>query len=133
MRKYAIEHTSTLLRRLAFHMSRVSRSGDSDSIHDLRVAIRRFTQSLRVFAPFFPKSQQKNIKRRLREIMDAAGEVRNRDITTKLVKKAGQASASDLLKRISSERKQSQQTLVRLIRRWREHDDAQKWRARLGL
>lgn len=58
MRKYATEHTSTLLRRLAYHMNRVGRSADSDSVHDLRVAIRRFTQSLRVFAPFFPSPRQ---------------------------------------------------------------------------
>lgn len=65
--------------------------------------------------------------------MDAAGEVRNRDVTVKLVKKAGQASTATLLNRISGERKQAQQTLMTLTRRWREHDEAQKWRERLGL
>lgn len=114
-------------------MTRVSRSADSDSVHDLRVAIRRFTQSLRVFAPFFPKSEPKRIKRRLDEIMDAAGEVRDRDVIIKLVKKAGQDSTASLLTRISGERKQAQQILMVLTRRSREHGDAKKWRTRLGL
>jgi hypothetical protein len=73
MRDYARQQTAILLRRLAYQLNRAARNGDADSIHDLRIAIRRLSRCLRVFAPFFPADSWKKIRRRLAELMEATG------------------------------------------------------------
>ena len=41
-----------------------AREGDADSIHDVRVAMRRLSRCLRVFAPFYPQGSVEKIRRR---------------------------------------------------------------------
>ena len=89
MREYARERAALLLRRLAFQMHRAARLRDPESIHDLRVSIRRFQQCLAVFHQFFPRGQAKKIRKRLHQIMQVAGEIRNRDIALELFEKSG--------------------------------------------
>ena len=61
MQRYAREQASTLLRRLAFRMNRAAKVRDADSIHDLRVAIRRFEQCLQIFHQFLSgRPQEEN-------------------------------------------------------------------------
>ena len=74
-RQYAIEQIDRLLGQLAFQISRTLRSHDPPSVHALRVAIRRFSQALLVFAPCFPAKDIKKIRFRLGEIMAPAREV----------------------------------------------------------
>ena len=47
MREYARLHTAILLRRLAYQLTRAAKSADPESIHDLRVSIRRLSGCLR--------------------------------------------------------------------------------------
>lgn len=72
---------AVLIRRLAFQVHHAARSEDPDSVHDLRVSIRRFVQGLRTFRDSFPAGQARKIRRRLKSVMKASAEVRNRDIT----------------------------------------------------
>src|ERR1017187_6125566 len=88
MHDYACLETAILLRRLAYQSNRAARDGDADSIHDLRVAIRRLSRCLRVFAPFFPVGSWKKIRRQLAGLMKATGEVRDRDIALQLLAEA---------------------------------------------
>jgi CHAD domain-containing protein len=131
MRRYARERAATLLRRLAFRMNRAARVRDADSIHDLRVAIRRFEQCLRIFHQFFPG--HKKIHRRLHKIMQLSGEVRNRDIALDLLKQAGQPARSAVADRLRRERKEFQGELMADFDRWGERDVFRKWGSRLGL
>ena len=132
MRRYARERASTLLRRLAFHMNRAARLRHADSIHDLRVAIRRFEQCLQIFHQFFPGGHKK-IRRRLRKIMELSGEIRNRDIALDLLKQAGLPTRSALKIRLLRERRDVQNKLVASIDRWGNRDLSHKWGSRLGL
>lgn len=132
MRAYVTEQASALLRRLVFRAKRVMKLPDADAVHDLRVAIRRFTQCLRVFAQFFPSAETKKIRVRLRWVLRLAAEVRDRDIALALWKEAGLPSAS-VAARLARERKQAGERLVGGLRRLEERDFSRKWRRRLGI
>jgi CHAD domain-containing protein len=81
--------TSTLLRRLAFQVRQASMLPDEESIHDLRVSVRRLRECLRTFAGFYPEGPRKRIRKDLKKIMKRAGNVRSADIALELLKKAG--------------------------------------------
>lgn len=127
MQKYVQEQTGTLLRRLASHAHEAASLGTADAIHDLRVAIRRLDQCLRVFRDFYPKRDAKKIRRELRETMEAAGTVRNCDIAIELLKKA-KVPAEPWL---AQERRRARKRLARALIAWSRRDFSQKWRERL--
>jgi CHAD domain-containing protein len=133
MRDYALERGSVLLRRLAFQMHRAVRLRDPESIHDLRVSIRRFQQCLAVFQQFFPKGQAKKIRRRIHQIMQIAGEIRNRDIALELIEKSGLPVETALAGRLRQETGRLHGELLRLVGRWGRRDLSRRWGARLGL
>ena len=133
MRTYALQQTRTLLRRLAFQVNHTARLGDEDSVHDLRVAIRRFSQCLRVFPQFLPKSESKKIRQKLKQVMRAAAEVRDRDVAAALLENAGVPKRAKALATLQKERKQYEQDLMQLIRHASRGNFSRKWRARLEL
>jgi CHAD domain-containing protein len=62
---------------------------DAERIHDLRVAIRRYTQGLRVFKDLLDGGHVRKIRRRLRRIMETCGTIRNCDIAVEVLKASG--------------------------------------------
>lgn len=56
---------------------------DAEQVHDLRVANRRLREAVRVFRPLAPKRRRRTLDR-LKDLMDAAGDVRNCDIAKQL-------------------------------------------------
>lgn len=132
-RAYAQQQTRTLLRRLAYQVNQTIRQGDADSVHDLRVAIRRFTQCLRTFAQFFPKAEAKKIRHKLKTIMQAASEVRDYDITLDLFEDAGISKSSRAAAAIDKQRKQAEKKLMDAIRRSSRDNFSRKWRTKLEL
>jgi len=133
MQAYARERGSLLLRRLAFQIHRAARLHDAESIHDLRVSIRRFQQCLAVFGQFFPHGQAKKIRKRLHRIMEIAGEIRNRDIALELFQKSGLPGDSALESKWRQESRQLHGELVRMLGRFGRRDLALRWGSRLGL
>ncbi len=133
IRAHALEQTSVLLDRMAFRANRAAKSPNEDSIHELRVAIRRFAQSLRVFGQFLPASRSKKVRRQLTRIMDLTSEVRDRDITMKLCLEGGLAPDAKLVLQLREQRKQLEQELVARLVSLREGNFSRKWRKRLGL
>jgi CHAD domain-containing protein len=133
MQSYAHGQVSSLLRKLAFCMNEAAKLRDADSIHDLRVAIRRFQQSLTIFRQFLSNGYRKKIRRRLRKIMELSGEIRNRDIAVDLMKQAGLPARSALSARLLRERKEFERELLALLDRWGECNLSDKWGSKLGL
>jgi CHAD domain-containing protein len=133
MRKYALLETANLLRRVALQANRAARSCDADSIHDLRVAIRRLSRCLRVFSQFYPGDSWKRIRKQLAGIMRLTGGVRDRDIALGLLADAGVSRRAAVVVRLRSERSGTGEELLLEIRRWRRNGFSQKWRARLEL
>jgi CHAD domain-containing protein len=133
MREYAVLQTAVLLRRLAFQVNRAAKSGEAEAIHDLRVAIRRFNRALRAFAQFFPGGSGKKVRRQLAQVMEAAGGVRDRDITLELLAEAGIPPQSAIVVRMGTERRHASRELTRELRRWRTRSFSRKWRGQLEL
>ena len=128
---YAIDQGTKLLRRLAHRLNQAASSPDPDAVHDLRVAIRRFQQFLRVFCQFLPDRTARKIRRRLRKIMKSAGEVRNRDIAAMLLKETDSRSSLELSTSLARRRLQAEQDLVGLLNRLQKSDFERKWHAKL--
>ncbi|HEV3197727.1 MAG TPA: CHAD domain-containing protein [Bryobacteraceae bacterium] len=133
MREYVRLQTAILLRRFAFQVNRAARSGDADSIHDLRVAIRRLSRCLRVFAQFYPDRSWKKIRRELADLMERAGAVRDLDITLELLAAAGIPKRAAIVTRLQTERRKAGQELLLEVRRWKRRGFSRKWRTRLDL
>ncbi len=133
MDRFARDWAASRLGRFVFEVRRALKSADADSVHDLRVSIRRLSQCLRIFPEFFPAPETKRIRRRLRRIMKLAAEVRNRDIAVELLAKASLGSRSSLVARLAEDRKLGERALAAELRRLARRDFSSKWRARLQL
>ncbi|MCC6860146.1 MAG: CHAD domain-containing protein [Bryobacterales bacterium] len=116
--QHAVSLAGTLGRRLVFQARRAGRRGDEESIHDLRVAIRRLSQCLRVFEQFLPSGRTRKTRRRMKRIMELAGEVRNRDIALQLLREA-KVEDGELAVRLVQERRQAQRELSSELKAWR--------------
>ncbi|MBO0726448.1 MAG: CHAD domain-containing protein, partial [Blastocatellia bacterium] len=57
-----------------------SLGGDVDSIHDMRVAVRRLRVALSNFAVCVPKEERKRLRSSLENLADALGGVRDMDV-----------------------------------------------------
>jgi CHAD domain-containing protein len=133
MREYVEKQTAILLRRLAFQINRAARAGDADAVHDLRVAIRRLRRCLQTFAQFYPGHSWKKMRRRLSDLMDACGRVRDLDVAIELLGKAGLPPGSAVIRRLELERGKSERELLEELRRWKGSAVSRKWKAQLGL
>lgn len=133
MRNYAHRQTSILLRRLAGAVGKAAKTGKAETIHDLRVAIRRMNGCLRLFAEFYPKGSRKELKKHLKALMQSSGEVRDRDIAVELAADAGVPPASAAARRLGAERKEAARVLRKELRRWQTRGVLREWRKRLEL
>jgi CHAD domain-containing protein len=133
MREYVHRETATLLRRFALQVDRAAQVGDADSIHDLRVAVRRLSRCLRVFSQFYPRRSWKKARRELAELLDKAGAVRDRDIALELLAASGIPPGAPVVTRLQSERRNAGEELLLEIRRWRDRDFSRQWRLWLEL
>src|SRR5271169_4840574 len=89
---FAVAQATRLLERLAFQINGAVHSPRAGAIHDLRVAIRRFSQVLSSCKGCFPPRPVRKMRRRLKLIMTQAGEVRDIDVALQLVAAAGDSS-----------------------------------------
>jgi CHAD domain-containing protein len=133
MSEYVRVETAVLLRRLAYQVSRAAKGGDAESIHDLRVAIRRLSRCLRVFAEFYPGKSWKKIRRRLHDLMQSAGAVRDLDIALEILHSARMNGSGELSARLEEHRRRANNELLREVRRWKTQGFSKDWRTRLDL
>jgi len=133
MHEYAHWQTATLLRRLVKEASKTARSSDADAIHDLRVAIRRLSGCLKLFARFYPDRGRKGLRRELKQMMKACGDVRDKDIALALLADAGAPATSAVVRRLASDRKDAARKLGTVLKRWRDGRFPRQWRTRLEL
>jgi CHAD domain-containing protein len=133
MRQYARQQTALLLGRLSVAVNRAAREADAASIHDLRVAMRRLSRCLRVFAPLYPDGSWKKMRRRIAALLAAAGAVRDCDIGLELVARAGVARGSAIVAQLTAQRRTAGRDLLLEIRRWKSRDYPRQWRSRLEL
>jgi CHAD domain-containing protein len=105
--------------------------GKEKSIHDLRVAIRRFTQVLRVFGSGFEHTRR--MRRRLRGLMDLCGAVRNCDIAFEVLEAAGAPAQPALRSRLKRRRVRASRQLAKLLKDGDLRAHMRRWRGWLTI
>jgi CHAD domain-containing protein len=133
MKEFAHSQVSTLLRRLAAQVKRTDEVADADSVHDLRVAIRRLSRALRSFAQFFPGKQWKRIRKELSKLMDAAAAVRDNDVALELIEKAGAGKRARVALTLQARRREAEAELREELQNWQGRGFSREWREALEL
>jgi CHAD domain-containing protein len=129
-RQLACACAGALLDSLESQLQRTLKEPNAEQIHDLRVATRRFTQALVIFESYLKDTRK--IRRELRTPMTLAGEVRDLDITTKLLGESGVPAAAEMVGRIEKKRLKTQRTLEKATGRIVERGAIRKWRSSLA-
>ncbi|MBI4909769.1 MAG: CHAD domain-containing protein [Acidobacteria bacterium] len=127
--QFARSRVAGLLDRLDSEVNNVCRKCDPDAIHDLRVSIRRLTQALRALRALFSKGEIKPVRRSLREMMDIAAGIRNRDIALELFAAAGVAADATVPLTLARQRDAERKKIVALARKWRRDKLPVSWKA----
>lgn len=105
------------LERLSSNLEKAEKHPeDADHIHDLRVAIRRYTQGLRIFKHLLNRGGVRKMRRRLRTIMDLCGAIRNCDIALEVLHAAGARIPVLLTGRIAKTRSHAERDLGDLLK-----------------
>jgi CHAD domain-containing protein len=128
-RHFLVEQARKQLRHLSLQISRSVKSANAGAVHDLRVAIRRFTQAVAVCQPYLHASQMRKNRKRLKKVMAGAGEVRNCDVALKFVARFRALNAVHLRSKLQTHRKESVSGLVAELRKWTDRRMSVKWRA----
>ena len=131
--RFARQQANRLLTGLGHRIGRARRSATPAAVHDLRVAIRRFLQVLNTLEPAFPAQPRKKIRRKLKRLMEPAGQVRNCDVAAELIGKLDAQSARRLRRKIRTEREEAERRLTGALRGWAQPGWFEKWRTRLDL
>ena len=118
--RFARASAARLRKNVRRQARRAVKHPDEETIHDLRVSIRRLSECLHEFGPFLPPHKTKRTLKRLHKLMDLAAEIRNRDIAIEL---AGDVAA-DLVVILQQEREQVKRKLHRALIRWRRRDSS---------
>ena len=119
------------LDRLTSQVQRTAQSAGANEVHDLRVAIRRLGQVLRLFHPCFPAKEVKRVQRSLKKHIALAGEVRDLDVVEDFLSKSKLAEASSLREKFHGRRKEAGKTLEAKLQHWNKRRTYSKWRRRL--
>jgi CHAD domain-containing protein len=119
--------------RVVFELRNCRRSLDEERIHDLRVSLRRFIETLRVMKDLLPPKEAKHIRQGLRDLMTPAGLVRNYDIAISLLQDAGAPPGSALLVELEREREHNGRLLAEVLHHEYQRDVSAHWRNLLGL
>jgi CHAD domain-containing protein len=106
-----------LLERLAFEANRTAKFPNSDAVHDLRVAIRRFQQGLVTFKSHFPRKAAKRLRQLLKALLTAAGKLRDCDIAAGILSHSSQPGAGALQRHARIQRRSAEKALLALLKR----------------
>lgn len=121
-----------MLAQLAKRVRAAERAPDDvEAVHDLRVAIRRFNQAVRIFPGVFEPAFAKRVKRRLKKAMSSLGALRNRDIAPEILRAANVAPDEALLKVIQKDRRAARKLLAAQLQSWRKREVLREWKTRM--
>jgi CHAD domain-containing protein len=94
-------------------------TGDVERLHDMRVATRRLRAALEVFEPCFPRKRHRGALKRVKELADALGERRDRDVSIEFLEglegeapEADRAGLGALIERLRAEQRRANEELA---------------------
>ena len=118
----AAKVVSVRSQELADHAAGVLDVGDIERVHEMRVATRRLRAALEVFEPCFPRKRLKVDLGEVKELADALGERRDRDVAiASLEALAAKMAAPDragiesLIARLREEQRRANDELGRFV------------------
>jgi CHAD domain-containing protein len=131
--RFAAKYGDKLLQGVTTQIDRAMRSPGIDEMHDLRVAIRRFTRVLTVMKPCFPRAETRRIRRGMKRLKEQAGTVRDYDIAMRLLTKVEMPESvapgpTALARQLRESREQAALTLTTSLGRWVKRDLPANWR-----
>jgi CHAD domain-containing protein len=127
---FARHETERLLKHVLEEAGRVLTQPDEDAVHDLRVAIRRFSQAVRIFANLLPGPARK-MRKRLRRLLAVAATVRDLDVGIALLTQAGLAPEEPVLTEMQNERRVACHRLLGEAHLLHAEEPHHHWLARL--
>lgn len=130
MRQAALRKTEALLDDVVVAIHEAVALITPETVHKLRVSIRRLQQALRVFRQYLPEAGIEKVKKRLKVTMTHAGELRNHDIALELLTKHGD---SNPVPQIQSQRTEAERQLTQVLHQITTKDVSIRWRTALGL
>jgi CHAD domain-containing protein len=115
------------LRTLADSLRRAAKHpGEAESIHRLRVSIRRFTQVLRVFEGVFHHSGK--MRRQLKGLLALCGAARDCDVAAEVLAEAGVPADLALEQRLKQRRERAGRHLAKLLTKGDAGTSMRHWR-----
>jgi CHAD domain-containing protein len=133
MRKLVRRGQRKLLENLQKRVIEAQNEQVPTAVHQLRVASRRLSESLRTFASFVPKKISRKIRKKLRAVRKVAGEVRKRDIVLAQLQEAGIPTESPLMDALKQDRERASWLLKQALDRWRKKDYLGRWQVKLRV
>jgi len=132
MKQFVRLQTSERLKKLESELKNAfDLPEDPDAIHDLRVAIRRLNQTLRVFVAWLDARRVTKLRARLKKLMERCGAVRNCDIAMEVLK-AAEWQDEALSQGLEKERTHTHKRLHKTLQKWHHRNHAQRWREKLA-
>jgi CHAD domain-containing protein len=109
--EFAGESLAARFETLRKQCARCLEVADEDAVHDLRVAIRRFSQALRIFGSLLDRKSAEEMREALRKSMDAAAHLRDLDVGIELLIKEGLPSGHAVIREMHEERRLGEMAL----------------------
>lgn len=101
---------------------------DPDAVHDLRVAIRRFSQALRIFRQLLDPKAVQPMRRALKRVMDAAAAVRDLDVGMERLIAEGLPEPHAVLEEMRAERRRGELALRGWLLLLKSEEPERAWR-----
>jgi CHAD domain-containing protein len=133
LREYVRSHTAALFERMTTEVGKAAARDDEESVHDLRVSIRRLRECLRTFKDLYPPAPRKTISQELQKLMKCAELVRSADIALDLLKKAALDETVPLVREIREKRAQHREALSEALKSFANRPEPRAWPEALGL
>jgi CHAD domain-containing protein len=131
------QHARELLRKATTRLDReieqtIADPGE-DPVHDMRVAIRRLSQALRMFAALFPAREARAMRQALKPALGAAAVARDLDVGMELLRKEQLPAEHALLARMTAERRRAGLALIGQLYLLRADDLPLAWMPRYDV
>ena len=130
--EFAQSESRARMSRVLAELERATQHPDEEAVHDLRVAIRRLSQALRIFSGLLPAKGARKVRQRLKVVLDAAAVVRDLDVGLELLLECGVEESEPLVAEMRLERKRAELFLVGQVCLLRSEDLEKDWSAKLG-
>jgi CHAD domain-containing protein len=127
--QFAREVLHGYLAKVETEALRAGEDPSEEPVHDVRVAIRRWSQALRLFSDLLPHGTAKKMRREARALLDAAGAVRDYDIGADLVRKEKLREDHPLLRSWETHRDRGSLAVRGQVYLFRAAETARKWAA----